>query len=91
MEEKLKSEQQNTSKEKLSYEDLQNVATQLSNQNRQLYNELQKANMTNAFKRLDYLFKVIENRSAFNAEFVKECVSEIELTISIPESENESE
>jgi protein-arginine kinase len=91
MEEKLKSEQQNTSKEKLSYEDLQNVATQLSNQNRQLYNELQKANMTNAFKRLDYLFKVIENRSAFSAEFVKECVSEITLTISIPESENESE
>lgn len=47
--------------EKMSYEQLENIAHQLSEQAKQLYAKLQEANMTNIFKRLDYLFKVIEN------------------------------
>ena len=77
--------------EKMSYEQLENVAHQLSEQARQLYAELQKANMTNIFKRLDYLFKVVENAHAFNEEFVAKCVAEVEEVITVPENEGEAE
>lgn len=90
MENKTKMEIQssNTVKtEKLSYEQLENVAHQLSEQNKQLYARLQEANMVNIFKRMEYLFKVIENGQAFSNEFVNKCVSEIEDLMTIPESE----
>lgn len=77
--------------EKMSYEQLENVAHQLSEQARQLYAELQKANMTNIFKRLDYLFKVVENAHAFSEEFVAKCVAEVEELITVPENEEEAE
>ena len=67
MEEKAKVEAQPieaTRPEKMSYEQLENVAHQLSEQSRQLYAKLQEANMANMFKRLDYLFKVVENAHA---------------------------
>ena len=47
-------------KKELSYDELKNVAGQLSQQNQQLNMMLQQANMTNMFKRMDYLFKVLE-------------------------------
>ena len=76
--------------EKLSYEQLENIAHQLSEQAKQLYTRLQEANMTNMFKRLDYLFKIVENAKAFNEEFVNKCVLEIEDRITIPESDEET-
>ena len=81
MEEKAKVEAQPieaTRPEKMSYEQLENVAHQLSEQAKHLYAKLQEANMTNMFKRLDYLFKVVENAHAFSEEFVAKCVAEIE-------------
>lgn len=80
-----------TRPEKMSYEQLENIAHQLSEQAKQLYARLQEANMTNMFKRLDYLFKVVENAHAFSEEFVAKCVSEIEDMIVIPEPEEETE
>jgi hypothetical protein len=71
--------------EKLTYEQLEQAAHQLSQQNKQLYGKLQEANMFNIFKRLDYLFKVVENASAFSSDFVVKCVEEIEGTITLPE------
>lgn len=73
--------------EKMSYEQLENVAHQLSEQAKHLYAKLQEANMTNMFKRLDYLFKVVENAHAFSEEFVTKCVAEIEDLMTVPESE----
>lgn len=73
--------------EKMSYEQLENIAHQLSNQAKQLYAKLQEANMVNMFKRLDYLFKVVENAHAFNEEFVTKCVAEIEDLMTVPEKE----
>jgi hypothetical protein len=90
MEEKAKVEAQPieaTRPEKMSYEQLENVAHQLSEQSRQLYAKLQEANMANMFKRLDYLFKVVENAHAFSEEFVAKCVAEIEDLMTVPESE----
>ena len=77
--------------EKMSYEQLENIAHQLSNQAKQLYAKLQEANMVNMFKRLDYLFKVVENAHAFNEGFVAKCVAEIEDLMTVPETEEETE
>ena len=76
--------------EKMSYEQLQNVAHQLSEQVRQLYAKLQEANMVNIFKRLDYLFKVVEHSSKFDIEFLEKCISEIQEILTIPENKEEN-
>lgn len=83
--------EENTKKQKMSYEELEQVASQLSQQTQQLYARLQQAEMSNVFKRLDYLFKVVELREAtFSSAFVEACIKEIEATITIPEEENNS-
>lgn len=75
--------------EKMSYEQLEQVAHQLSEQTRQLYVKLQEANMINIFKRLDFLFKVVELSHMFNTEFVVSCTQEIQDLLTIPEEKQE--
>lgn len=75
--------------EKMSYEQLENVAHQLSEQVRQLYAKLQEANLENMFKRLDYLFRVVENAHSFSVDFVNKCTSEIESLMTLPDPEEE--
>lgn len=77
--------------EKMSYEQLENVAHQLSEQNRQLFAKLQELNMTNMFKRLDYLFKVVENGHMFKQDFFEKCIAEIESLMIVPEQEEKPE
>ena len=69
---------------KLSYEELENITNNL-------YIRLQQADMANMFKRLDYLFKVVENVGNFPQEFVKHCTEEIVniMTISTEETKEE--
>ena len=74
---------------KMSYEELENVARQLSEQTRQLYTKLQEMNMVNMFKRLDYLFKVVEFSHMFNSEFVTTCTQEIQDLLTVPEEKQE--
>ena len=66
----------NVEEKKLSYEELENLANTL-------YLRLQEADMSNMFKRLDYLFKVVENKPVFSAKFAKACVDEIEDLLTI--------
>lgn len=73
---------------KLSYEKLKETAGQLSQQNQQLNLMLQQMNMTNAFKRLDYLFKVLEFKECFNSDFIISCSEEITSMITPPEEED---
>lgn len=77
--------------EKISYEQLEGVAHQLSEQNRQLFAKLQELNMTNVFKRLDYLFKVIENGHMFKQDFLEKCIAEVESLMTVPEQEEKPE
>ena len=86
MEENTKGTQQ-----KMSYEELEQVAAQLSQQSQQLYARLQQADMTNMFKRLDYLFKVVGYCQQFPAEFVTECVTEIMNIMTIQDPEDTKE
>ena len=77
--------------EKLSYKQLENVAHQLSEQAMQLYMKLQAANMSNMFKRLDYLFKVVENGHMFKQDFLEKCIAEIEEIMTVPEETDKEE
>lgn len=77
--------------EKMSYDQLESVAHQLSEQNRQMFAKLQELNMVNMFKRLDYLFKVIENGHMFKQDFLEKCIAEVESLMTVPEQEEESE
>ena len=77
--------------EKMSYEQLEQIAHQLSEQARQLYSQLQKSNMTNMFKRLDYLFKVVENGHMFKQDFLEKCITEIEEIMTVPEETEEDD
>ena len=77
--------------EKLSYKQLENVAHQLSEQTKQLYMKLQAANMSNMFKRLDYLFKVVENGHMFKQDFLEKCIAEIEEIMTVPEETDKEE
>ena len=72
---------------KLSYEELNDMAMQLSQQNQQLYAQLQRVNMNNMFRRLDYLFEVVKNGAMFSPEFLDNCIQEIEETMTITEEE----
>ena len=79
--------------EKMSYEQLENIAHQLSEQSRTLAQKLQEVNMVNIFKRLDYLFKVLEfaDKGYFTDDFISECTDEIRMMITIPEEEKNPE
>lgn len=47
--------------------------------------------MTNMFKRMDYLFKVVENNKVFSSNFVEKCTNELEELMKLPEETKEEE
>lgn len=73
----------------LSYEELKNVAAQLQHQNEQMRNAIMKLDYTNTFKRLDYLFKVIEFSIQFPDDFITNCINEIVDMMTVKEEEKE--
>ena len=93
MEKKLEPNAGATAPKKLSYEELENVchqlsaqAQQLNTQNQQLRAALNEANLTNLYKRLDYLFEVINRDNVYlSISFKKKCASEIEELMATPE------
>lgn len=91
MEEKRETTQAPEQPKQLSYDELKNIAGQLQQQNQQLRRMLAESNYSNMFKRLDYLFKVMEYAHMFSDEFVQKCSVEIESTIAVPDSEESPE
>lgn len=69
--------EENTKKSELTYEQLTEIANQLSRDNHALRQQMQEMNYFNLFKRLDYLFKVVENDTKFTTDFVTTCHNEI--------------
>jgi hypothetical protein len=74
---------------KLTYEQLENAANQLAQQNHMLRNQLAEMNYANLFKRLDYLFKVLKYAHAFPVEFVEASKNEI-VSLMTPEETAET-
>lgn len=84
---------------KLNYEELENVckqlsaqAQQLNAQNQQLRAMVSEANLGNLYKRLDYLFEVINKDNPYlSTDFKKKCAAEIETLMATPEAEDTQE
>jgi len=82
---------ENTEHKKLTYEQLNNACNQLFQQNQQLLHKIQEINAVNMFKRLDYLFKVVELAATFkDADFVNSCIDEIKEALT-PSEESEKD
>lgn len=89
-------EKEEKSNKKLSYEQLENAARQLSAQfdavvkeNQQLRSVTQKLQLDNLFTELNFRFKVLEFRDAFDEDFVDKVVNEIKSIMTIKEEEEE--
>lgn len=74
------------------------VAKALGEQVMRLRQELVRATQVNqelqkmlSYRRLDYLFKVVENANKFSAEFITICVEEIENSLTPIEEEKSEE
>lgn len=74
----------------MSKNKLKEVAGQLYYQNQQLVNRIKSMDMTNVFKRLDYLFKVVDNIDKYPKKFTDMVIEEICSGI-YPEENNETE
>lgn len=75
---------------KLTYEQLNTVCAELHQQNQALLRQLQQVNMTNMFRRLDYLFLVLQHAKVFNdKEFVDSCAAEIKDALIIKKDDEE--
>ena len=92
MEEK-KAVAENPAQKTFTEAEVRKIVEGFKSQNTQLFYQLQNANMNNMFKRLDYLFKVVENATMFDEAFVEQCTSEIKelMTPPAPETEEETE
>ena len=78
-------------KKELTYDELKNVAGQLQQQNKFLIEQLQKNEYADLHKRIEYLFKVLDNISAFSSidsDFTTEVAAEL---ISILKIEKQQE
>ena len=74
----MKDNKESQEQQKLTYEQLNTICSELYQQNQALTKRLQEANLVNMFKRLDYLFKVIENANVIkDSEFINACIAEI--------------
>lgn len=76
-------------KQKLTYEQLNEACNQLFQQNKQLTMRLREVEQFLGNKRMDYLFKVIESSTLFHSDFVVNCVDEIEEAMKMPQNEEE--
>lgn len=92
--------------QKLSYEELNQACAEMSQQIQQqnkyiqqLHKQMQEMNFMLQNKRMDYLFRVVEiaNRSnvseyaCFAKDFVENCITEIQESLTIPKQEEEKE
>lgn len=84
-------EEKEVTKAEPTVEQYKKLVEALKSQNAQLIYQLQGANLNNMFKRLDYLFKVVENAAMFDEAFVDQCVAEIKELMIPPEAEEKTE
>lgn len=87
---KLTPEQSQAKQEKqLTYDQLNAACNQLLQQNVQLRKQVSDLNVSIAFKRLDYLFKVLEYHDVIkDNDFLISCVNEIKETLTPPEDKD---
>ena len=80
--------------EKLSYEQLEQVANNLNRQCQQFYSQLQEANrIISGFNEIDMLLSILSKSEHFNEEFVNRCSAKIEeiVTEALDNGEKQAE
>lgn len=84
--------------EKLSYEELENAAQQMSVQAKALYEEnlklkeaLDQTEVANAYTQLNFRFKVLENYAHFSPEFIEDNIKAIERMMTYKEEKKDEE
>ena len=87
----MKSTVEEMPKRERTYEEIVAENNQIKQQAEAMYRQMQQMNMQNIFKRLEFLFKVVENRGAFPEEFKNKCVFEIVNLLTIPEEQKQEE
>ena len=87
----MKPTTENVAKRERTYEEVVAENNQIKQQAEAMYRQMQQMNMANIFKRLDYLFNVIKERTAFPQEFVEKCTNEIVGLLTIPEEQKQKE
>lgn len=91
MEKRLKTSEVNVvmneekKREPLTYDQLNDACNQLWQQNQQLMKKCQELENFNMFKRMDYLFKVLDYPTLFDKKFVNACTKEIKEAMVIPQ------
>ena len=74
---------------KLSYEQLDQICSQLYQENQKLMAQLRQQETAIMFKRLDYLFMALQAEKTINdPDFINSCVEEIKSALIINPSEN---
>ena len=93
----VKKEVKKNAVKKLSYEELENVAKQISAQaeaivkeNQQLKAALQQVQLDNVYKELELKFKALEYGDFFSPNFIDTCIQSIEEIMTPAENKEES-
>lgn len=77
--------------EKLSYDELNQVSQQLFQENKMLRTKVQELSVEAFYKRIEYMFKVVELASVFSKEFVERTIQEIETIMKADEEQKAEE
>lgn len=92
-----KKEPKEVKRHKLTYEELENVAKQITMQadqvfeeNKKLKSSLQQMAVNNAYTELGFRFKVLDYNKLFPEEFVKSCIEAI-INVMTPVKEEEKD
>ena len=72
-------------------EQLTQLIDQLYGRNQQLVEALNEKNTALMFKRMDYLFKIVEQSHMFDDEFVTKCIDELQKTLDVTQTETDTE
>lgn len=87
--------EENKEVKKLSYEQLEEAAKQISQQaeavfreNKQLKQALQQASLANLYKELELKFKVLKYEEMFTSDFVQMCINSIQEVMTPVEEES---
>ena len=88
----MEENKENKEKKKLTYEQLNEIANQLMQENMKLKQKCQELYIVDTIKRLEFLFKVVESTYPFDKEFRDTCANEIkELMTSVQEKKEDKE
>ena len=74
-------------KEKLTYEQLKNIAAQLQHRCAELENKLRSIDIT--AMRLNYLLEVLKVKDAFPKEFIDSCINNVMEILTPPKEDAE--